>query len=119
MRNEPHGSPSKHASPPPGGPGQPDVGLRGKLTGKGAGGADPEELAAEIGLWPSDVTGAGGSSASGSGVCGRGGCGCGVWVGASMTTFYRARSSTRSSARSRRIHRGRRRPIVRTDGPSF
>eukprot|EP00904_Undaria_pinnatifida_P006075 jgi/Undpi1/2598/HiC_scaffold_13.g05977.m1 len=67
VRNEPHGSPSKHASPPPGGPGQPDVGLRGKLTGKGAGGADPEELAAEIGLWPSDVTGAGGSSASGSG----------------------------------------------------
>lgn len=69
VRNEPHGSPSKALAPPPGGPKQGDAGLRGKTDGRGAGGVESEELAAEAGVWPSEGVGSvGGSSASGLGV---------------------------------------------------
>lgn len=55
VRTEPHGPPEKALEPAPGGPGQPAVGLRARLGGRGAGGASSEVLAAEVALLPHEA----------------------------------------------------------------
>lgn len=68
VRNEPHAtSPALALNPSvtPGGGQQPHPGLRGKQTGPGAGGADPEKLASAVEHWPTESLLGSGSSASG------------------------------------------------------
>ena len=55
MRNDPLAPPTLALAPPPGAPGQPYPGLRDKQTGPGAGGVDPEDLAAAVGQWSTEA----------------------------------------------------------------
>lgn len=69
VRNEPYRPRQRVLEPPPVGAGQAQYGLRGRTDEPGAGGAEAEDLASEVGLLPQEsgsLAGNGGQNGSGS-----------------------------------------------------